>query len=98
LPSRPIAVIGGKPERLFLLHTVYQPGPPAARRDWIAAIMSPLNGLKIDGPSVVVERAAKTRLNDVTGPKARWPEGAPWIVLSSDGDGNVYETRVDGLR
>jgi hypothetical protein len=96
-PSRPIAVIGGQPERLFLLHTVYQPGPLAGRRDWIAAIVSPVRPLRIAGPALAVQRAENTRLNDVTGPKARWPGQAPWIVLSSDGQGNVYETTLDRL-
>lgn len=96
LPSRPIAVAGGRPERLFLLHTVYQPGPAADRRDWIAAIVTPAAQLKIEGPAVPVERSPSTRLNDVTGPKHRWPDGAPWIVLSSDAEGNIYETRLDG--
>jgi len=98
LPSRPIAVTGGRPERLFLLHTVYQPGPVADRRDWIAAIVTPAPKLRIDVPAIPVERAANTRLNDVTGPKRRWPSGAPWIVLSSDAAGNIYETRLDELR
>lgn len=98
LPSRPIAVAGGRPERLFLLHTVYEPGPAAERRDWIAAIVSLTNNLRIDGPASQVERSERTRLNDVTGPKHRWPEKAPWIVLSSDAAGGIYETRLDRLR
>jgi hypothetical protein len=96
-PSRPIAIVGGRPERLFLLHTVYQSGPAAARRDWIAAIVTPVRQFRVGGPAVPVERAENTRLNDVTGPKQRWPEGAPWIVLSSDAAGNIYETRLDRL-
>lgn len=96
-PSRPIAVIGGRPERIYLLHTVYQSGPLAERRDWIAAIVSRLGRLRIDVPAQAIERTANTRLNDVTGPKTRWPDRAAWIVLSSDSGGNVYETRLDGL-
>jgi hypothetical protein len=31
----------------------------------------------------------------VTGSKARLPWQKPWIVLASDGEGRVYEGRLD---
>ncbi len=94
-PSRPIAVIGGAPERLFLLYTAYEPGPAAQRRDGITLIVSPLPRWRADLPASIVTRGEGVRLNDVTGPKSRFPEGVPWIVLSSDQHGNVYETRLE---
>mgnify|MGYP005856219083 CR=1 FL=1 len=94
-PSRPIAVIGGAPERLFLLHTFYEPGPTAARRDGIALLVSGLPRYRVDVGAEVVTRGEGVRLNDVTGPKGRFPEGAEWVVLSSDEHGNVYETRLE---
>ncbi len=79
-PSRPIVLLGGA--RHILLHTIYRRGVEAALPSFIAhANSTPL-------------LTAGTPLNDVTGAKARLPEGEPWVVLASDARGNVYEGLV----
>jgi hypothetical protein len=87
-PSRPIVLLGGEPERYILLHTFYglEQGRPA--ESWIGW-QSTLRD--VARPLI----AAGTRINNVTGCKARLPSGYPWIVLASDHQGNVYEARID---
>lgn len=87
-PSRPIVMLGGEPERYLLFHTMYgrQKGEPP--QSWI--VRQP--ALEGDARPLI---AAATRINNVTGCKARLPAGVPWIVLASDHEGNVYEARID---
>ncbi len=79
-PSRPAVLLGGEPERMFLLHSRYAKGGSEIVR-WA------------DGREEVL--IPGNRVNDVTGPKARFPNGQPWIVLASDREGNVYEARLN---
>ncbi len=79
-PSRPAVLLGGKPEQMILLHSRYLRGGSEIVR-WV------------DGREELVIPGA--RVNDVTGPKARLPEGQVWIVLASDRAGNVYEARLN---
>lgn len=37
------------------------------------------------------------RANDVTSPKAAFPERAPWLVLASDAEGRVYEADLRAM-
>lgn len=94
-PTRPIVQLGGNPAKLFLLHTIAVVGRRPAEsliacqttdpgRIQIAAAAQPL-----------IEAETATAVNNVTGSKARLPQGAPWIVLASDPAGNVYEARLD---
>ncbi len=87
-PSRPIVVLGGEPERLLLLHTIYrreQGKPPESWIGWQSSLE------EVARPLI----AAGTRINNVTACKGRLPAGYPWIVLASDHEGNVYEGRID---
>jgi hypothetical protein len=89
-PSRPIALLGGTPPRLYLLHTQYDRRGGGERRDFIAGISTDLQPLSLTAPEHRILSAAKP-INNVTGCKGRLPAGAPWIVLASDARGDVYE-------
>ena len=81
-PSRPLVLLGGRPEREFVVYSRYARTGPTPRGSQI-----------VTGAAVLLEAARP--LNDVTGTKALLPPGQPWIVLASDKDGNVYEGRLD---
>ncbi|HWL08101.1 MAG TPA: hypothetical protein VNQ76_06850 [Planctomicrobium sp.] len=88
-PSRPILLLGGVPERMFLLHTVYS-ARSTGLASFIEVLSSPLSRLDVhrEFNRLLV---AESPLNNVTGCKHPFPEEAPWIVLASDQKGNVYE-------
>lgn len=87
-PSRPIVLLGGDQERYFLLHTMYDRRPGQPPQSWIARQPA----LDKDAQPLI---SAGARINNVTGCKATLPAEAPWIVLASDPEGNVYEARID---
>lgn len=89
-PSRPIALLGGEPPRLYLLHAIYDRRDPAGRRDFIAWQWTDPRRLDLSGPAQPLIRASGS-VNNVTGPKRPMPEGAPWVVLASDAEGRVFE-------
>jgi len=88
-PTRPIAVTGGTPERLFLLHTVAQK-TTAGSTSKIVGISLPTEQLDLTAAHIDVI-AGDQSVNNVTGPRHAFPTNAPWIVLASDSDGQVYE-------
>jgi hypothetical protein len=93
-PSRPIALLGGEPLRLVLLHSLYRmdhPKPPRSVIAWLSTDLPRLN--LATAAQTLIDAGA--RVNNVTGSKARLPLGQPWIVLASDEAGNVYEARID---
>jgi hypothetical protein len=89
-PSRPIALLGGSPPQLYLLHTMYDRRSVGERRDFITLMMTDRHRLELADQGTRFLSAAKS-INNVTGPRRMPPVGIPWIVLASDGDGNVYE-------
>jgi hypothetical protein len=89
-PSRPIALLAGQTQQLYLLHTMYDSRDPQGRRDYIAAIRPPRSPLELTGPEVRILTAAKP-VNNVTGTKRPFAATRPWIVLASDSDGGIYE-------
>jgi len=95
-PSRPIVVLGSGPDQLFLVHTFYERKPASERRDYIAGLAANPARLLLDLPFSPIAHAADRRLNDATGPKGAYPDRGPWIILSSDQQGNVYEADVRG--
>lgn len=94
-PSRPIVLLAGRTQQLYLLHSMYDSRAPQGRKDYIAAIRTPRSPLDLTGPETRILTAAKP-LNNVTGPKRPFPASAPWIVLASDADGGVYEAVLPG--
>jgi len=93
-PSRPIALLGGNPPRLLLVHTLYLTQRSPQPKSVIAWQATSLPRINLDQPARTLIDAG-TRLNDVTGSKGRLPAGQPWIVLTSDPAGNVYEARLE---
>lgn len=99
-PSRPLILVGETPPCLLLLHTLYGPkGLPQAgeQRNTIVWQAIPLG--KIEARSLAISFQPLidpgTAVNNTTGCKAKLPKGHPWIVLSSDDQGNVYEGHLD---
>lgn len=89
-PSRPIVLLAGRSQQLYLLHTMYDSRDPQGRKDYIAALQAPRSSLDLSKPETRILTAAKP-LNNVTGPKRPFAASSPWIVLASDADGGVYE-------
>ena len=92
-PSRPIVLLGGNPEEIFLIHTLYHMDRAVPRVDVIAWQTSTLSRLDVT-PAARILLDTGGRLNDVTGSKRHLPPGQVWIVLASDQAGNVYEMRL----
>ncbi len=53
----------------------------------------------LDNPKVVISPASEhySFINNVTGPRHPFPKNAPWTVLASDQNGNVYEANLKDL-
>ena len=94
-PSRPIALLAGQTQQLYLLHTMYDSHDPQGRKDYIAAIHTPRSPLNLASPEARILTAAKP-INNVTGPKRPFAATYPWIALASDSDGGVYEAVLPG--
>ena len=92
-PSRPIVLLGGNPEAIFLIHTLYRMDGAVPRVDVIAWQTSNLSRLDVT-PAARILLDIGGRPNDVTGSKRHLPPGQVWIVLASDQAGNVYEMRL----
>jgi hypothetical protein len=99
-PSRPIVLLGGSPSVLLLLHTLYRRTPDSPRKndrntiEWQSVTLDHLGAATLNVPSQTL-LAPTPSLNNVTGCKQILPAQAPWIVLASDSQGNVYEGRLD---
>lgn len=92
-PSRPVVLLGGNPEEVFLIHTLYGMDRLGPRVDMIAWQTSKLSPLDVS-PTARILLDTGGRPNDVTGSKRHLPPGQDWIVLASDQEGNVYEMRL----
>jgi hypothetical protein len=94
-PTRPIAVTGGNPEQLFLLHTVAQKSTAGSTSKIVGVSMS-VDRLDLAAPQVDVI-VGEHSINNVTCPRQAFPGNAPWIVLASDSTGQVYEADLRGM-
>jgi hypothetical protein len=88
-PTRPIAITGGTPEQLFLLHTSSRKNATGLT-SIIAGITTSIEQPVLTGRPIDLI-VADQPVNNVTGPRHAFPKNAPWIVLASDLSGNVYE-------
>jgi hypothetical protein len=93
-PTRPIAVTGGDPEQLWLLHTVGV-RESSGSSSKIVGIRMPVERLAL-GDTYTDLIIAERPVNNVTCPRHAFPENAPWIVLASDSEGHVYEADLRG--
>jgi hypothetical protein len=97
-PSRPIVIATPDPKLMVLGHVMY--GSRDSRLDHVVfGTVGPADAwiLQDAMPVIAPEAHLATRVNDVTGPKAAFPDEAPWIVLASDGDGRVFEADLRTL-
>jgi len=89
-PTRPIALLAGSPQRLYLLHTIHERFEDGRRDSYIVSIETDPRRIDLTSPGQRVLSAEKP-LNNVTGPKGAYPAGVSRLFLASDGEGNVYE-------
>lgn len=91
-PTRPISLLGGIPQRLYLLHTVYTPAS-SRQRNFIV-----MTDCALPSPCVASHfrplLKASVGLNNVTGCKHELPPDHPWIILAGGGLGDVYEAEI----
>ena len=92
-PTRPIAQLTHDGSRLYLLHTIGLTGQRPAQSIIVCQSTDPTALSVEDSPRTLIDAGAA--VNNVTGSKARLPWQKPWIVLASDGEGRVYEGRLD---
>lgn len=97
-PSRPIVIATANPSLVLAGHTVYD-----SKNNLIVfgQIDTTRSEILVNPSPVIVpdisKLPAQTRINDATGPKFSFPDDAPWIILASDREGNVYETNLKKL-
>lgn len=92
-PTRPIVLIGGHPQTLYLLQTVRSPRT-ANHFSKISMFISPVSNPQAGLESMRDLLTNDQILNDVTSCKQTLPDDAPRIVLASDNHGNVYEAEL----
>ncbi len=90
MPTRPIALIGGEPARLYLVHSRYPRGEPRGEHTVVyrtvgmdLADLEREDRLLIPAPPGIDVRNATSTKQALREP--------PWVVLASDRFGNVYE-------
>jgi hypothetical protein len=91
-PTRPIVLLAGDPQRLFLLHTVALRGRTRAASQIVCQAAAQTSLTPRGDTRVLIE--AERPVNNVTRAKGRAPQGQPAVVLASDDQGNVYEARI----
>lgn len=93
-PTRPVVLLSERPPGLWLAHTVHlrDRAHPRSLIVWQQA-----DPHRVDlSPAARPLLEGAGRLNNVTGAKAALPEDAPWLVLASDAEGNVWEADLRG--
>lgn len=88
-PSRPIVLLSETPDELCLIHAMY---PAKAVQQPSFIVWRKFETSRLDLTEDFEKLlAAKSSLNNVTGCKQALPSDAPWIILASASNGNVYE-------
>ena len=91
-PTRPVIIATPDPSLFLTGYTVHDNSAPFR---W-HIVFSPVN---LDAPTITVkprtvifpDSGYKSLINNITVSKNPFPANAPWIILASDKDGNVYE-------
>lgn len=93
IPTRPIALLGGNPLRLYLIHSLYPQNPRGD--DFIVYRSTDLTLTDIHSEdTILIPQRKGISIRNVTSTKQVLPARAPWIVLASDKFGNVYEGKI----
>lgn len=97
-PSRPVVAATSDPAVVVLGHTVYDLSHPFQGRIVFGRV-DRSDARVIPNATVVIapDPALRSRINDITMPKAPYPTDAPWIALASDTEGRVFETDLRRL-
>lgn len=91
-PTRPVVLLSGDPDRVFLLHTLGWKGRKKPASQIVCQTTAPAN-LNLGGKARVLIEAERP-VNNVTRAKSRSPRGQDALVLASDDQGQIYESRV----
>jgi hypothetical protein len=98
MPTRPIALVGGDPQELYLVHSYYPQGTSPRGEDYIVFRKTDLTASLINSEDQILIPPKKGRyIRNATSTKNELPVNAPWIILASDKQGNIYEGIVRGL-
>jgi hypothetical protein len=95
LPSRPVVIATGDPAVVLSGYTIYNHKNPNLGEIVFGQIDTTRTDILKNTKSVIVPDTtgwgSTIRINDITGPKKPFPRNAPWIILASDEDGQIYE-------
>ncbi len=97
-PSRPVVITTLDPSAVLLGHTVYNTRERSSGQIVFGRVERSHPKI-IPGAVAVIapDSELRSRINDVTTPKAPFPANAPWIVLASDAAGRVFEADLRSL-
>jgi hypothetical protein len=97
-PTRPVIIATDDPTVFLAGHTVYDYTAPFRWHIVFGRVDTRQPSLLVN-PRVVIypDSLYKSQINDITDSKRPLPAGAPWIVLTSDKAGNVYEADLRKL-
>lgn len=95
-PSRPAIFSVENSNRLVLnAYTMYHSGNPHLGSIYVGVIDTTTTEILTQEIPVIQPDTSHwkpgNRINNVTGPKDPFPAQAPWIILASDNEGNIYE-------
>lgn len=93
-PSRPVVITTNHPDVVLGGYTVYDRKNKKRYADRIrfGIIDTTSADILVKQTDVIVpDTSLQIMINNITGPKAAFPSGGPWIILASDRKGNIYE-------
>lgn len=95
-PSRPVVISTENPAIVLAGHTIYNTKTPALG-EIVFGIIDTADTVLLRNETTVIRPDTTgwekgNRINDITVPKNPFQFNAPWIILASDREGNVYET------
>ena len=101
-PSRPIAIGTEDNSYVFSAYGDNDRSVPYPYNSKIMVAFAPVDSVseaRLNSPEAVIvpDSTYKFVVHNVTGPKEVFPKNAPWIILASDSEGNVYEADLKKL-
>lgn len=90
MPTRPIAVLGGEPLSLFLVHNMF-PQEPVGRHYVVYRRVDTSLSRLVLSDTILIPQRASTDIRDPSSTRNILPPEADWVVVASDKNGNVYE-------
>ena len=101
-PSRPIAIATEDNSYVFSAYGDNDRSVPYPYNSKIMVAYAPVDSVsevRLNRPEAVIvpDSTYKFVVHNVTGPREVFPENAPWIILASDSQGNVYEADLKKL-